>query len=155
MWSSDFKQRHQIHLHKTEKLTNVKITLLSTVIPNLHSDVISSCRYTSVFQELLITVAARSKAWTVFARSKVRYRGFESQLRHGCLCAFILFVLSCVQAAALLLADPPSKESYRLCSWWRNVKAAKVQQRAVEPYIHRFKKLCIRWTNESKSLRTR
>jgi hypothetical protein len=41
--------------------------------------------------------------------------GFESHLRHECLCAFILFVLSCVQVAALRRADPPSKESYRLC----------------------------------------
>jgi hypothetical protein len=42
-----------------------------------------------------ITVAARSKAWTVFARSNAD-RGVESYSRHGCLCAFILFVLFCV-----------------------------------------------------------
>jgi hypothetical protein len=36
-------------------------------------------------------------------------------LGHGCFCAFILlFVLFCVQIAALRRADPPSKESYRL-----------------------------------------
>jgi hypothetical protein len=38
-------------------------------------------------------------------------RGFESHLSYGCLCAFILFVLFCVQVAALRWADPPSKES--------------------------------------------
>jgi hypothetical protein len=41
--------------------------------------------------------------------------GFESQSKHGCLCAFILFVLFCVYVAALRLADHPSKDSYRLC----------------------------------------
>jgi hypothetical protein len=35
-------------------------------------------------------------------------------LRYGCLCAFILFVLSCVQVAALRRADPPSKGFYWL-----------------------------------------
>jgi hypothetical protein len=29
--------------------------------------------------------------------------------------AFILFAFSCVEVAALRLADPASKESYRLC----------------------------------------
>jgi hypothetical protein len=42
-------------------------------------------------------------------------RGFESHSRHGCLCPFILFVLFFVQVVALRRADPPSKESYRLC----------------------------------------
>jgi hypothetical protein len=31
------------------------------------------------------------------------------------LCVYSMFVLSCVQAAALRRADPPSKESYRQC----------------------------------------
>jgi hypothetical protein len=30
-------------------------------------------------------------------------------------CVYSVFVLSCVQVAALGRADPPSKESYRLC----------------------------------------
>jgi hypothetical protein len=30
-------------------------------------------------------------------------------------CVYSVFVLSCVQVAALLRADPPSKETYRLC----------------------------------------
>jgi hypothetical protein len=47
-------------------------------------------------------------------------RGFESHLRHGCLlcvCVYSVFVLSCVQVAALRRADHSSKESYRL---WKN-----------------------------------
>jgi hypothetical protein len=63
--------------------------------------------------------------------------GFEFHLRHGCLNAFILFVLSYVQVEALRLADPPSKYSYRLCKREEAEKAAKVQQRAVEPWIDR------------------
>jgi hypothetical protein len=47
--------------------------------------------------------------------------------------AFSLFLLSSVQVAALRRADPPSKESYRLCKRSRNWKAVKAQQRAVEP----------------------
>jgi hypothetical protein len=43
-----------------------------------------------------ITVAARSKAWMS-------------------LCVYSVFVLSCVQVAALRQADPRSKEYYRLC----------------------------------------
>jgi hypothetical protein len=49
-------------------------------------------------------------------------RGFESHLRYGCLYAFILFVLSCVQEAALRWANTLSKESYRLCKRSRNWK---------------------------------
>jgi hypothetical protein len=51
--------------------------------------------------------------------------GFESHSRHGCLCAFILFVLLCVQAATLRRADPPSTEFYRLCIGLRNWKSCK------------------------------
>jgi hypothetical protein len=37
-------------------------------------------------------------------------------LRHGCLCAFILFfVLFCVKVAALRRVDNSSKDFYRLC----------------------------------------
>jgi hypothetical protein len=40
----------------------------------------------------------------------------------------LLFVLLCVQAAALGWADPPSKESSRLCIGLETEKAAKFQQ---------------------------
>jgi hypothetical protein len=48
-------------------------------------------------------------------------RGFESHSRHGCLCAFILFLLFCVWVGPLRRAHPPPKESYwlsiRLKNW--------------------------------------
>jgi hypothetical protein len=53
-------------------------------------------------------------------------RGFESHLRHVCLRLF------CVQVAALRRADPPSKESYRLCVRNRK-KWLRPNKRAVEP----------------------
>jgi hypothetical protein len=47
-------------------------------------------------------------------------------------CGFSVCAVLCVQVAALWRADPPSKESYRLCKRSRNWKAAKVKERAVE-----------------------
>jgi hypothetical protein len=38
-------------------------------------------------------------------------------------CVYTVFLLSCVQVAALRRADPPSKESYRLCIGLRNWKS--------------------------------
>jgi hypothetical protein len=49
------------------------------------------------------------------------------------LCVYSVFVLSCVQVAALRRADRPCKESYRLCKRSKTKKAAKAQQGAVEP----------------------
>jgi hypothetical protein len=47
---------------------------------------------------------------------------------------FVCIVLCvCVQVAALQRADPPLKESYRLCKTSRNLKATEFQQRAIEP----------------------
>jgi hypothetical protein len=63
-----------------------------------------------------IIVTARSKGMNCIRTLEYWDRGFECHSRHGCLCAFILFVLSCVGRRA----DPPSKESYRLCTGLRN-----------------------------------
>jgi hypothetical protein len=54
------------------------------------------------------------------------------------LCAFILFVFFYVQVAVLRRADPPSKESYRLCIDEETEKVAKIQQkdgRAIDRYV--------------------
>jgi hypothetical protein len=45
-----------------------------------------------------IAVAARSKAWTIFARSNTG-RGFESYSRHGYLRLFCVCVVLCVGRA--------------------------------------------------------
>jgi hypothetical protein len=83
---------------------------------------------------MTITVAARPKAWTVFALLNAGI--MDSNPIWGmdvCVRLFSLYVLPCVQVAALRRADPQSKESYRLCKRLRNWKSAKAQQRAVEP----------------------
>jgi hypothetical protein len=64
-----------------------------------------------------ITVAALSKAWTVFLRSNTGGRGFES------VCIYSVLVLFCVYVAALRRADLPSKKPYRLCIGLRNWKS--------------------------------
>jgi hypothetical protein len=70
----------------------------------------------------------RSKAWTVFARSNAGNMG--SNPTQG---IDVYVRLFCVYVAALWRADPSSKESYRLCKNQETEKAAKAQQRALEP----------------------
>jgi hypothetical protein len=73
--------------------------------------------YTELSLTLIITsrkLAGRSKWPRGFRPLKHWDRGFESRLRLGCLWAFVLFVLFCVQVAALRRAEPQSKESYWL-----------------------------------------
>jgi hypothetical protein len=68
-----------------------------------------NCSYTDSL--LLNTVAARSKAWTV---SPARTLGswFRKPLDAWMsVCVYSVFLLSCVQVAALRRADPPSKKS--------------------------------------------
>jgi hypothetical protein len=78
-------------------------------------------------------LAARSKAGTVFAQSNTGIVGSNPTYgMHVCVRLFCVCA-SCVQVAALLWADPPSKEAYPLCKRPRNWKAAKAQQRVVEP----------------------
>jgi hypothetical protein len=69
--------------------------------------------------------ASRSEAWTVFARSNARIVGSNpTQSSDVCVRLFCVCVVLC----ALRRADPPSKESYRLCINEEIEKAAKVQQ---------------------------
>jgi hypothetical protein len=66
-------------------------------------------------EPLPITVAARYKAWTVFARSDAGIVGLNpNQDMDICVCVYSMFVLCCVQVAALWRADPPSKEGVLL-----------------------------------------
>jgi hypothetical protein len=71
----------------------------------------------------LMTVAALSEAWTVFARSNTAIVGSNpTQGMHVCVCVYSVFVLSCVQVAALRRADHSPKESYHYkglqSHWW-------------------------------------
>jgi hypothetical protein len=53
-------------------------------------------------------------------------------------CVYSVFVLSCVQVAALRLADHSSKESYRLYKKdYETEEEARAQQRAVEPLMNK------------------
>jgi hypothetical protein len=45
-------------------------------------------------------------------------------------CAYSVFVLSCVQVAALRRADPPVQEPYRPC---KKINKLEKRSRAVEP----------------------
>jgi hypothetical protein len=45
-----------------------------------------------------------------------------------CVCVYSEFVLFCVYVAALRRADPPSKESYKLCMDSETEKATKVHK---------------------------
>jgi hypothetical protein len=54
-------------------------------------------------------------------------------------CAFIVFVLPCVLVAAMWRADPPSKESYRLCKKkYKPEKEARAQRRTVVSLMYEW-----------------
>jgi hypothetical protein len=60
-----------------------------------------------------ITVAARSKAWTVVVRPNAGIVG--SNLIQGMDVCIHLFCVCVASVCALWQSDPPAKESYRLC----------------------------------------
>jgi hypothetical protein len=82
-----------------------------------------------------ITVAVRSKAWTVFARSDTGVMGSNpTSGMDVCIHLFCAFVVLCVQVAALWNADPPTKE----CIDQETEKRPMFNKRAVEPQIERY-----------------
>jgi hypothetical protein len=82
-----------------------------------------------------ITVAARSKTWTAFARSNAEIVGSNPIPGLVVVRVYSVFVLFCIQIEALRRADPQSKESYRLCIGLRIWKAAKDKLRTLKPLI--------------------
>jgi hypothetical protein len=77
------------------------------------------------------TVAARSKAWTVFARLNTGIVG-SNPIRSMDVSVRLICVLVLCVGSGLTTADPPSKESYWLCIDKEIENATKVE-RAVEP----------------------
>jgi hypothetical protein len=109
--------------------------------------------------ELPITVAARSKAWTIFARSDPSRSQWPRRLRHELpspsrmlgswgripleewmsVCVYSVVVLSRMQVAALRRADHSCKESYRLYKQrlrnWRRVQGPTKGCRAIDKWL--------------------
>jgi hypothetical protein len=87
---------------------------------------------------LPVTMAARPKAWTVFARSNAgMVRSNPTQGMDVCVCVHSVSVLSCVWMAALRRADLSPRESYRLCKKdYETEEEARAQQRALEPLMN-------------------
>jgi hypothetical protein len=85
-----------------------------------------------------ITVAARSKAWTVLFRSNAWIVDVRV-----CICS----MLSCMQVVALRRADHSSKASYRLCkNNHETEEEARAQQRTVGPLMNEWMNIT-QWRN--------
>jgi hypothetical protein len=99
-------------------------------------------RYT---RSMPVTVAARSKAWTVFAPSNARIVGWNLTpgMDIGIVCVCCVFVLFCVKVELLRLADPRSKVSYRLCIGSRNWKSRQCSTNGCRAIILQFNSILI------------
>jgi hypothetical protein len=144
--SSGFKKYIQKHLHTGDNQFQF-ITYTSQMNDNQHDA--GSCRLTSEssshlrrIYNLFSSTAHGNSCKILFCEPEVCRSQWPRRLRHelsspaqtlgswvrilldhGCLYAFILSVLSCLLIAALRRADPPSKDSYRLCKRLRNWKS--------------------------------
>jgi hypothetical protein len=98
-------------IHNNVILSRVKCTIYETLLNDLR-DKHSRWQCPRGLRHQL-----SSPAWTLGSWVRIPLEAWMS------VCAFILFVLSCVQVTALRRADPPSKESYRLCIGLRNWKS--------------------------------
>jgi hypothetical protein len=80
----------------------------------------------------------------VFARSNIAIVGSNpTQGMDVCVYVYSVFVLSCVQVAALRRADHSAKESYRLYKKdYETEEKARAQQRAVEILMNEWKGFC-------------
>jgi hypothetical protein len=81
-----------------------------------------------------MTVAVRSKAWSLFARSNTGVVGSNPSQDTMSMCVYSVFVLPCVQVAALRLAGTLSELVLVNCVKDQDAKkGAKVQQSSVGP----------------------
>jgi hypothetical protein len=80
--------------------------------------------YSEYVHETPIAVAARYKAWTVFALTNAGIVG-SNPTQGMDVCLYLFCVCVAVWVAALRRADSRSKESYRLCRRLRNWKSGK------------------------------
>jgi hypothetical protein len=84
-------------------------------------------------------VVAQSKAWTVYSLD----RGdcvLESQSKHGYLYGrvYSVFVLPCVQVAAVQQEDHSCKELYRLCKIISTPKREQKCCKAIDEWINNY-----------------
>jgi hypothetical protein len=91
-------------------------------------------------KSLSIKVAARSKGWTVFARSNAGVVGSNpTEGMDVCVRVYSVFLLSCVYVAAFRRAD----HSYRLCKKvYETEEEARAQQRGCSAIDEWMKESC-------------
>jgi hypothetical protein len=109
-----------------------------------------------------ITVAARSKAWTVFARSIAGIMGSNPTQRHECLCTFslCLYCFVCRQRPSDGLITRPRSANVCVRKDDETEEEARAQQRAVVPLMKELMDLwewkvtsTLEWNKDSYKMR--